>query len=330
MARLQKVGAMTPLVPLDAARTVVVLELERAYGLGFVAPNGRIVTNFHVVANEKEILAHLADGRRLPVKSVCAVDMKRDIAVLDVGLLDAAPVKGAGARIADEGKAVVVFGLVQGDERLRWVEAQLGSAQVIGPGFTVYTMQGQVPADASGGPLVADDGTVLGIVTMAESDDGIIALGIPWRHIEALMPMNQQLPLSVLTRPRRGPARQIPQHPLSLLEGSNVAGLEATTRAIAGAIQEGAPAYNEGDIEKCYRLYQRVAKQLIDARPDCPGVQTALRDGLAKAGGLSDPDHQAWAMRDAFDGLLSVIEKYMRTRLGMANSASPGKPTLLN
>ena len=39
---------------------------------------------------------------------------------------------------------------------------------------------------------------------------------------------------------------------------------QATTKAIAGVISQGAPAYNEGDIEKCYRLYQQVAKQLID------------------------------------------------------------------
>lgn len=318
------------MIPLDAAGAIVVLELERAYGLGFVAPNGRIVTNFHVVANEKAIVAHLADGRRLPVQAVCAVDVKRDLAVLDVGLLDASPVRPAGLKIVEEGMRVYVFGLVPSEDRVRWVEGTLGTAQVIGPGLSVYTLQGEVPADASGGPLVGADGAVLGIVTMAESDDGIVALGIPWKHIDPLMPVNQQLPLTVLNRPRRGPTRQIPQHPLSLLEGSNLAGLEATTRAIAGAIQQGAPAYNEGDIEKCFRLYQQVAKQLIDARTDCPGVQTALRDGLKRAGGLSDVDHQAWAMRDAFDGLLSVIEKYMRTRLGLSSPTGPGKPTLLN
>jgi len=317
------------MIPLDTASAIVVLELERAYGLGFVAPNGRIVTNFHVVANERAIVAHLADGRRLPVQSVCALDMKRDLAVLDVGLLDAQPVRGSGPRLAEEGQRVFIFGLVPSEDRVRWVEAKLGPAQVLGPGFSVYALSGAIPPDASGGPLIGSDGAVLGVVTMAEGDDGMVALGVPWKHVEPLMPLNQQLPLAVLQRNRRGVTRQIPQHPLSLLEGSNLAGLEATTRAIAGAIQEGAPAYNEGDIEKCFRLYQSVAKNLIDSRTDCPGVQTALRDGLKRAGGLADVDHQAWAMRDAFDGLLSVIEKYMRTRLGFAN-ARGGKPDLLN
>ncbi|MBE2252172.1 MAG: trypsin-like peptidase domain-containing protein [Myxococcus sp.] len=318
------------MIPLDAASAVVVLELERAYGLGFVAPNGRIVTNFHVVANEKEITAHLADGRTLPVQAVCAVDLKRDLAVLDVGLLDASPVRPGGVKLSTEGQTIFVFGLVASEDRLRWVEATLGPAQVVGPGLTVYTLEGPIPPDASGSPLVGADGAVLGVVTMAESDDGVVALGVPWKHVEPLMPLNQQLPLTSLSRPRRGPSRQVPQHPLTLLDGSNLAGLEATTRAIASAIEQGAPAYNDGDIEKCFRLYQHAARQLIDTRSDCPGVQTALRDGLKRAGGLMDVDHQAWAMRDTFDGLLTVIEKFMRARLGLGVANPTGKPTLLN
>ena len=59
-------------------------------------------------------------------------------------------------------------------------------------------------------------------------------------------------------------------------------------------------------------------------------MQTALRDGLKRAGGMMDVDHQAWAMRDTFDGLLTVIEKFMRARLGIGVATAPGKPTLLN
>ena len=43
---------------------------------------------------------------------------------------------------------------------------------------------------------------------------------------------------------------------------------------------------------------------------------------------MTDVDHQAWALRDAFDGLLLVIEKYLRTNLQPPRK--PGKPTLLN
>ena len=304
------------MTPLEAAASVVLLEFQQSYGLGFVAPNGRIVTCFHVVADEPEIIAHLADGRVLPVQSGCALDSRRDLAVLDVGLLDATPVKAAGSKLAEEGQPVYVFGMVSGEGRARWVDAHLAAVQVVGASLTVYSLTGEVPPDASGGPLVGADGTALGVVTVAETDDGVVTLGVPWKYLEPLLRQNQELPLSVLSADnRKPPRREVPEHPLSLLEGSAAAGLEATTDTIAEAIRLGAPAYNEGDVARCYSIYAETAKKLIDTRDDCAGVQTALRAGLARAAAMTDVDHQAWAMRDAFDGLLMVIEKYLRTNL---------------
>ena len=34
-----------------------------------------------------------------------------------------------------------------------------------------------------------------------------------------------------------------------------------------------------------------------------------MRDGRTRAAKLDDPSAQAWAMRDAFDGLVKVIER---------------------
>ena len=98
---------------------------------------------------------------------------------------------------------------------------------------------------------------------------------------------------------------------------------------IADAIRVGAPAYNEGDIARCYSVYEKAAQRLIDTRDDCPGVQLALRQGLARAQQLQELDSRAWAMRDAFDGLLMVIEKYLRAN-GGGGGGAPKKPTLMN
>lgn len=317
------------MTPLEAAASVVLLEFQQSYGLGFVAPNGRIVTCFHVVADEREITAHLADGRVLPVQAVCALDTRRDLAVLDVGLLDATPVRPGGPKLVEEGEEVFVFGMVSGEGRARWVEAKLTAVQVVGASLTVYSLTGEVPADASGGPLIGSEGAALGVVTVAETDDGVVTLCVPWRYVEPLLRQNQELPLSVLSSDsRKPPRREVPEHPLSMLEGSAVSGLEATSERLGDAIRQGAPAYNEGDVAKCFAVYTDAAKKLIDTRDDCPGVQTALRAGLERASGLADVDHQAWALRDAFDGLLIVIEKYLRAHLGAGRK--PGKPTLLN
>ncbi len=319
------------MTPLEAATGLVLLEFKHSYGLGFVSPTGRIVTSFHVVVDEPEITAHLHDGRSIPVQTVSAIDLKRDLAVLDVGGLDATPVRGAGERLAEEGATCFVFGMVPNEDRARWVEARIASIQVLGRSLTVYRLEGDIPPDASGGPIIAQDGTALGVVTVAESDDGVITLGVPWRYVMPLIQQTSALPLkSLADNSKRPPKRQVPVHPLSLLNGSAVAGLEATTAVLSGAIRAGAPAYNEGNVKKCFDVYAQTARQLIDARGDCPGVQQALKAGLTRAQSLGDVDHQAWAMRDTFDGLLSVIGKFLQKQPVGALSKKSGKPTLLN
>jgi serine protease Do len=315
------------MVPLDAAASVVLLRFRQSYGLGFVAPNGRIVTCYHVVADEAQIVAHLADGRALPVRGVSALDVRRDLAVLDVGLLDATPARAGGGRLAPEGEGVFVFGMVAGEWRTRWAEAKVNEVQTIAASLTVYALSGDVPADASGGPLIAGDGTTLGVVTVAASGGSTVGMAVPWRYVDPLLRQNRELPLSVLSSESRAqPQRRIPDHPLSLLKGSTTSGLEVTTELIAEAIRVGAPAYNDGDVAKCLSVYSDAARRLIDTRDDCPGVQTALRSGLHRASSLKDVDHQAWAMRDAFDGLLLVIEKYLKAHRPPKSS----KTTLLN
>jgi serine protease Do len=313
----------------DPAAFVVLLEFEKSYGLGFIAPNGKVVTSFHVVSDESEILVHFSDGRSLPVKSVCALDLKRDLAVLDVGMADVVASKAGGNLLLDEGATGRVFGMVPEEGRARWVNTRIESVQALGPSLTVYRLGGKVPKDASGGPLVTPAGLVLGVVTVAESDEGIVTLVIPWKYVEPLLAVDRGLPLSALSDKRGGASkRDIPAYPLSMLEGSSVTGLQMTTEAIANVIRLGAPAYNDGDVAKCFRLYSDAARQVIAARGDCPGIQTALRDGLKKADALSDVDGQAWVVRDTFDGVLAVIDRFFKAHFGAGQKR--GKPTLMN
>jgi len=308
----------------EPAASVVLLEFEKSYGLGFVAPSGRIVTSFHVVSDEPDILVHLSDGRTLPVKAVSALDVKRDLAVLDVGVLDATPAKPAGAALAEDGASAYVFGMVSEEGRARWVDATIAGVQELGPSLTVYRLEGELPKDASGGPLMGEDGTVLGVVTVADSDEGLVMLGIPWRYVEPLLLRDHRLPISALHDTRRKPPRrEVPEHPLAMLDGSALPGLEVTVQTIAQAIQIGAPAYNEGDVETCYQTYVAAAEELVSTRDDCPGIQVALREGLGRAAAMTDADLRAWAMRDTFDGVLGVIDKYFKAHLAKPKKNGP-------
>jgi hypothetical protein len=171
-------------------------------------------------------------------------------------------------------------------------------------------------------------GGVVGVATSALANGRSLGLVVPCRYVTPLLRGTGTSPLAALDAPRRraGRVRQVPQHPLSLLEGASTGALESIASTLGQAINVGAPAYNRGDVEGCYRIYARTAEQLIDERTDCPGAQRALRDGLLRCTHLADADDRAWALRDTFDGLLDVIQRWLRARPSLAPGPSRKPP----
>jgi hypothetical protein len=104
--------------------------------------------------------------------------------------------------------------------------------------------------------------------------------------------------------------RHVPNHSLRVLEGCTDANLTTIAGVLADAIDEGAPEYNEGKFVDCYRTYVGAAQTLEHRLPKtCGGPTRALASGRQTASELDHASDQAWAMRDAFDGLLDVIAR---------------------
>lgn len=105
-------------------------------------------------------------------------------------------------------------------------------------------------------------------------------------------------------------ARHVPEHSAALLDGCSTGDVDLIVDGIGSAIDVGAPLYNAGDFAGCYHLYDGAAADLERRlSPTCPGPVQALVTGQARAAKLSTPSAQAWAMRDAFDGLLAVTQR---------------------
>jgi serine protease Do len=319
-------------VAAQAADSIVLLQFGKAYGIGFVASDdGLIVTSLHVVMGEKKVTAHLADGRKVDVRQVGGLDTKRDLAVLKLEVPGLPSLPRGPKRLVEEGTPVIVFGMVEEGQRTRWTQAKVSAVQVLGGWLTIYRLEGELPPDASGGPLLSATGEVLGVVTVAETEEGTAVLGVPLKYVTPMLDEKVFRPLTALAPPRRPTSakREIPEHPITILEGSSASGLETMMESIASAISVGAPAYNQGNIEACYRVYRETARRLIAEHENCPGPRKALEQGLRRAAAMKDVDARAWAMRDAFDGLMVVMEKFFKAHASAMKKAK-AKPKLLN
>jgi hypothetical protein len=104
--------------------------------------------------------------------------------------------------------------------------------------------------------------------------------------------------------------RSVPHHPLALLEGCPQEAQKLAVKMLGAAIEVGAPLYNDGKPDACYHVYDGAAADLLRKLPSaCKGPAKALGDAQRHAASLGDATAQAWAMRDAFDGLLDVIAR---------------------
>jgi len=145
-------------------------------GTGFVYAPERVMTNAHVVAGARgqSTIASLSGARDRG--RVVLYDPRRDIAILHVPGLEAPPLKFAGpARVRDD---AVIAGFPKNHPftasaaRIRARQTARGpdiyhSGQV---SREIYAIRGTVEPGNSGGPLLARDGTVYGVIFAAALD----------------------------------------------------------------------------------------------------------------------------------------------------------------
>jgi S1-C subfamily serine protease len=146
---------------------------RRIEGSGFVISPGHVLTNAHVVAGVTQGPdVYTADNREYPA-TVVLYDPQIDIAVLDVPGLQAPALRFAGAAAYGAGAIVAGYPL---DRPFTAGAARLDVAEsAIGPNIyqdsqvrrQIYPIRALVRPGNSGGPLLAPDGEVYGVVFAA-------------------------------------------------------------------------------------------------------------------------------------------------------------------
>jgi S1-C subfamily serine protease len=149
---------------------------RRMEGTGFVIGTGKVLTNAHVVAGSNRAAVEY-NGRTLD-GTVVLYDAQRDLAVLDVPDLTATPLVFAGTPAGAGADAIVAGYPLDGPYTLTPARVRATIA-LRGPNIyssdtvtrEVYTIRSDVRPGNSGGPLLAPDGTVLGVIFGAAIDE---------------------------------------------------------------------------------------------------------------------------------------------------------------
>lgn len=134
-------------------------------GTGFViSKDGLVATNLHVIGEARSIFVQTAEGKSLKVKEVYASDRTLDLAVLRVEGLKAPPLELGDSTKVEQGESVIALGNPQGLKHSVVSGVVSSRREMAGRGM----LQLAIPIEPgnSGGPVLDENGKVLGIVTM--------------------------------------------------------------------------------------------------------------------------------------------------------------------
>lgn len=301
-------------------------------GTGFiVARDGVIATNLHVVAGSSDIKVKLHDGTPYQVTEIVSVDPGRDLALLRIRPAKPLPTlrlgdsdaMTAGDKIVAIGNPLGVFDYSVSSGLVSSVRAVCDGTEARCPpgGLKLLQISAPISQGSSGGPLFNQFGEVIGVTTLIVAQGQAINFAVPGNYLKPLVARPGAISLAQFAtetktaddatdEPADGVSieRKVPDHPVSLLTGCSDKQVAEVIKEISDAIEVGAPLYNKGEIEGCFKIYEQTSTRL-ERQPPCPGIAKAFGDGLLRASTLESFKEKAWALRDTFDGVIRVADK---------------------
>jgi serine protease Do len=329
-------------------------------GTGFILDKtGVVATNLHVVIGESAIRVKLSDGSQYAVTEIDGLDPARDLALLQIRAgKDLPTLKLGDSNAMSAGDQVVAIGNPLGFDNsvtsglISQVRPICGPADIAAKKcnqeLTVLQISAAISPGSSGGPLFNQFGEVVGVTTAIITAGQNFNLAVPGNYLKPLVSQRIALSLDEFAKQTQDAGddshhggraeskgeipRHIPNHEITVFNGCKVEDIEDLVNQIGEAIETGAPLYNKGNHEACFRIYEGTAVK-FEHDGACAGVRSAFGDGLLRASGLASYTEKAWAMRDTFDGLLDAArrwaEKHPQPAPGSpapGKSGRPGKP----
>lgn len=169
--------------PEETYQSVVVVYTETGIGSGFAIQENRVITNAHVVENAENVVVNLYDGSAITGK-VLAADHEKDLAVISVEqTLVPLKLNPDSLKVGQE-----VFAIGAPKDMPYSMTKGIVSALDRPLGQNTYIqIDASVNSGNSGGPLVDENGEVIGVITMKASDAEGISFAIPVPEVTAFL-----------------------------------------------------------------------------------------------------------------------------------------------
>jgi serine protease Do len=156
-------------------------------GSGFIiSSDGKIVTNFHVVAGKPAILARRSDGSFLVIEGVLASDKANDLAILQAEGRNLPFVRLGDSDAVKVGEAICVIGspmLLEGT-----VSAGIISAvRELQDGRKLLQITVPISKGSSGSPVFNRKGEVIGVASFTLSEGQNLNFAVPSNAVKALL-----------------------------------------------------------------------------------------------------------------------------------------------
>ena len=168
-----------------------------ALGSGFFVGDGKTVaTNYHVIESASSVTIKLMSGKVAAVDTVVGVDIEHDLVLLSV------PSKGSPLKLAERtpevGEDIVVIGNPKG------LEGTLSRGIVSGAreekGSLFYQITAPISPGSSGGPIISEQGEVLGIASFYVQGGQNLNFAMPSAFIHRLLRKPETKTLAAVTR----------------------------------------------------------------------------------------------------------------------------------
>jgi tetratricopeptide (TPR) repeat protein len=272
----------SPLVEkvMPAVVTIVSTDaIDIVQGSGFIiSSDGKIVTNFHVVAGKPAILARRSDGSFLVIKGILASDKANDLAILQAEGRNLPFVQLGDSDAVKVGEAICVIGspmLLEGT-----VSAGIISAvRELQDGRKLLQITAPISKGNSGSPVFNRKGEVIGVASFVLSEGQNLNFAIPSNAVKTLL---------------RRPSITVSPLPPSPAQIENALDRSLTLACIAKAMAEA------GQFDRALQVAQKIederfrfaalsdiAKVMAEARQFDRALQVAQKIGDASARSLA-------------------------------------------